>query len=69
MIAIISKLLHFFSHTHINAKVPVSWIIFFIASVLFQSFIFNQTHIATNTVWLLETEGYISILYMAYYFS
>ena len=69
MIAIISKLLHFFSHTRINAKVSVSWIIFFIASVLFQSFIFNQPHIAANTVWLLETQGYISILYMDYYFS
>ena len=60
MITVISKLLFFFSHTHTHKctnSTFSSWILFSIASAIFQNFFTNQTHTAMIYFWFLETQG------------
>ena len=55
MITVISKLFFFLSQTQMHKFQLNSWILFSIASALFQEFFPNQTHIVKISFWFLET--------------
>ena len=52
MIAVILKMLN----KYINSDFS-SWILFFVASAIFQDFLPNQIHITKIPSWFLETQG------------
>ena len=51
------KAVNFFSLSQTYSQIPLSWILFSIASTLFQDFFPGQTHISRISFYFLERRG------------